>query len=312
MDIFGNFLHFAIMLEKRSARHTVPTYRLYGEGSDQSEGFWLHCETIPERSRLHDWEIRPHCHEAFFQFLYISNGSGDALRDGRWNAFAAGTLIYVPPGAVHGFRFSRDIQGLVVTIMRDRLDALGEFERTGAFFAPQLALLPAVSDAARHAVANLERIAVEMAGHGPSRTMLLEALVTTILIDLARALGSADAGAGNAGDRDGARAEQLLQLVAAHFREHRPVGFYAERLGLSPAHLNRVARAATGHSVQELVNTRLVEEARRDLIFTFLPAQSIAIKLGFSDPAYFSRFFRRHTGATPAAFRRNQRETMKL
>ncbi len=293
-------------------RTKVPTYSLYGEGRDQDEGFWLHCETIPERSRLHDWEIRPHCHEAFFQFLYISNGSGDALRDGRWEPFSSGTLIYVPPGAVHGFRFSRDIGGLVVTIMRDRLDALGDFERSGAFFAPQLAVLPAASESARHSVANLERIAAEMTSHRTARTLLLEALVTTILIDTARALGHTDGVSGIPGDRDGARVEQLLQLVAAHFSQHRPVAFYAERLGLSPAHLNRIARAATGHSVQGLVNLRLIEEARRDLIFTFLPAQSIAMKLGFSDASYFNRFFRRHTGATPAAFRRSQRDAMRL
>ncbi len=292
-------------------RH-VPTYQLYGDKHAESADFWLHCESIPERSRLHDWEIRPHRHAAFFQILYISHGHGEALMNRAYRPFEAPAAIFVPPGAVHGFRFSPDICGLVVTVLRDRLDRLTAGDRHLAAFARDPRLLLDADTGAPRAVDALSRIAAELAGHALGRWTMLDALVTAALIEFARA-GATHAGqAPPAGGLDRERVEALGALIGAHFREHRPVGFYADRLGVSAAHLNRIARRATGRSVSQLLTLRLVEEARRDLVFTFLPAQSIALSLGFSDPAYFSRFFRKQTGMTPGAFRERERARLKF
>ncbi len=58
--------------------NAIPTYALYGELSENLPPERLHCESIAERSRLYDWEIQPHRHEAFFQILHIRSGSGEA------------------------------------------------------------------------------------------------------------------------------------------------------------------------------------------------------------------------------------------
>ena len=89
---------------------TVPTYELYGENTGRKPDFWLHCETIPSRSSLHHWEIRPHRHESFFQILYIDAGSGDAVFDGFAHAIVPPAVITVPPKLNHGFRFSRQFE----------------------------------------------------------------------------------------------------------------------------------------------------------------------------------------------------------
>ncbi len=290
----------------------VPTYQLYGEEIERAGQFWLHCETIPERSRLHDWEIRPHRHQAFFQMLHISDGTGEVLADGAYRPFAADTIIFVPPGVVHGFRFSRDIGGLVVTVLRERLDTPCGASPHLAAFASAPRMVPDADAQARLAVDSLHRIAAEIAGHGIGRMMLAEALVTAALIDLARASGVRAVQTPDPQDRDQGRIEELAALIDTHFREHRPAAFYAERIGVSPAHLNRIARARTGRSLQALIAARLMEEARRSLVFTFLPAQSIALDLGFSDPAYFSRFFSRHAGESPAAYRARERARLNF
>jgi len=53
----------------------------------------------------------------------------------------------------------------------------------------------------------------------------------------------------------------------------------------------------------DLINARVLHEAQRDLIYTHLPIKQLAANLGFDDDAYFSRFFRKHTGITPTDFR---------
>src|SRR5690606_38112311 len=145
------------------------------------------------------------------------------------------------------------------------------------------------------------RLHAELSGRAAGRLLLLEPLMTAALVALVRA-GSASVPVDGLADRDRRRIETLTTLLAAHFREHRPVSFYAEAIGVSPAQLNRLARSATGFSVQGLATLQVMEAARRDLVFTPTPVQAIAYSLGFSDPAYFNRFFRRQTGLTPGAF----------
>lgn len=84
--------------------------------------------------------------------------------------------------------------------------------------------------------------------------------------------------------------------LICHLVEHRPLAFYAERLGISPAHLNRLARLNFGETVRALIDWRLIAAARHELVFSRFPAQWIAFSLGFSDPGYFNRFFRKKTG----------------
>ena len=58
-----------------------------------------------------------------------------------------------------------------------------------------------------------------------------------------------------------------------------------------------------------LINGKLIDEAQRELLFTQIPVQEIGFRLGFADPAYFSRFFLTRTGLSPRQWRRSQGES---
>lgn len=282
----------------------IPTFELYGERNAESGTFWLHCETIPERSRLHGWEIDPHRHERFFQIFHISRSSGEALIDGSYQPFAAPAALFIPPRAVHGFRFAHDVDGHVLTAVADRLSGPARSNAAIASFAERIAIVPlAEGSSAEELAGTMQRIDAEMSGQEPGRTVLLEALVVSLIIAVARAGGASE----RTREHGGERVARLHELIAAHFREHRKIGFYADALGVSEAHLNRVCRATLGRSIRQLLDDRLMEAAIRDLVFTPTPVQAIAFSLGFSDPAYFNRFFRRHKNTTPGAFRASER-----
>lgn len=291
----------------------VPSYRLYREKTEESGDFWIHCETIPERTQLHNWEISPHRHDSFFQIFCLSAGTGEVTGQSEPVRLSAPCAIFVPPGKVHGFSYSRDVDGLVVTALGDRLHSLIAADRQLAAFATTLRVVPlCVDDAdAAFAVDCVRRLHGELSGHGAGRLLLLEPLVTGALVSLVRAGRTANV-LQEASDQDRKRIETLATLIAAHFREHRPVPFYASAIGVSPAHLNRLTRAATGYTVQGLATMQIMEAARRDLVFTTTPVQAIAYSLGFSDPAYFNRFFRRHAGTTPGVFRDTERRKLAL
>jgi len=64
-----------------------------------------------------------------------------------------------------------------------------------------------------------------------------------------------------------------------------------------------VCREVQGKSALAAINARLLLEAERDLVYTFIGVKEIALSLGFSDAAYFSRFFSKQERCTPIQFR---------
>ncbi|WP_269933053.1 helix-turn-helix domain-containing protein [Aminobacter sp. HY435] len=97
----------------------------------------------------------------------------------------------------------------------------------------------------------------------------------------------------------------FLQLVELHARDHWSVAQYARLLGVTADRLNTAIRRATGRSPLMLMHTRLIAEAETLLDSSTLQVAEVAEALGFRDPAYFNRFFKRMTGIAPGR-RRSQ------
>jgi AraC family transcriptional activator of pobA len=281
----------------------IPAFSLYGEQEGAPLGGWLHCESIPARSGRYDWEIKPHRHQRLFQLLHLSGGSGECLLEGALAPLAPGAAVAIPAGAVHGYRFSPDVDGWVLTVMQPKaLEAMQILpDRGDRFGVPQVIPLP--EGAALPAVASAFRIIdAELASARPGGDMLIEAQLATLLVLVARALGPGRSGAGVASPLH-RHAERFRDLINAHFRTERSARFYARELGLSETHLNRVCRTALGCSALAAIHDRILAEASRDLAFTTMSVAEIGHSLGFEDPAYFSRFFTRAAGLSPRRFR---------
>jgi len=91
--------------------------------------------------------------------------------------------------------------------------------------------------------------------------------------------------------------------IEEHYRSWHKVSEYADRLGYSSRTLNRLARQNTGLSAKELIDERVVLEAKRQLSHADASVSEIAEQLGFDDASNFSSYFRRQTQLTPGTFR---------
>jgi AraC-like DNA-binding protein len=100
------------------------------------------------------------------------------------------------------------------------------------------------------------------------------------------------------------RFDELLRLLEANVGRWKQVSDYASRMHLSPYQLNTIAKASVGKTVSALIQEQLILEAKRNLLATSSQVKDIADGLGFEDVSYFIRFFRKHTGHAPEAFRR--------
>ena len=96
---------------------------------------------------------------------------------------------------------------------------------------------------------------------------------------------------------------KLIRLIILHYKEERTVAFYARELCLTPKYLSSVVKKTTNRTVTEWINETVVLDAKTQLKSSQMTVQQIANYLNFPTPSFFGRFFKKHTGMTPKAYR---------
>jgi AraC family transcriptional regulator, transcriptional activator of pobA len=96
---------------------------------------------------------------------------------------------------------------------------------------------------------------------------------------------------------------RFKNLVALHYKATKQVKDYSSLLHITPLYLNEVVKEITGFPASFWIHEEILLEAKRLLHYTSMDVKQIAHTLGYDDHAYFSRFFRKHTGMTASEFR---------
>jgi AraC family transcriptional activator of pobA len=284
----------------------VPRFFLYGEPPRDADERFVHIETIADRSRLHNWEIRAHTHRDLHQLLVILGGSGSMQAENTSHAFAAPALLLVPAGVVHAFVFEKDTRGYVVTVAETALADLALREPAfRALFEGAMAVDLHNSALEAHeleeAVVRLQR---EFQWTAPAHVAATQARLITLLVCAVRATHQLHGTLrGTRGPR-AALVARFRQAVEVNLRAGWELSRYAKSLGVTPARHRDASLEVTGRPPTHIVHERLILEAKRSLKYTNMTIAETAYDLGFSDPAYFSRFFSERVGVSPAEFRR--------
>lgn len=288
------FVLYNSNMETAPSKSAIQVYNLFGEARDLPDV--VHCETIAARSVLHDWTLAVHRHARLHQVLLIQSGGGEATLDGRIHRLKPMQIVNIPVGHVHGFRFIPGTQGWVLTLAAEILDqALLASEGLRGALAQS-----AVVRGTGQIRATMKQLFTEYAARNFARAHVLRALSAAVIGLVARELARQSPGNGMT---ESALFRRFEALIEQHHLERWSVADYAGALSVTPTHLNRVTRAATGDTASHLILNRLIREARRNLVYTNLPVSTVAYTLGFNDPAYFSRVYAAATGLSPRAFR---------
>ncbi|RCK33833.1 transcriptional regulator [Thalassospira profundimaris] len=317
-------------------RNSIPIYKLYGERdtdcaetvpdgfdwdiaerpklSDQqpvTEPEFFHLESIPERSRLHDLHIKPHRHTNLFQLLYITAGHAEISFDDQHLTMQTGQLITVPPGTVHGFKFSDDIDGWVISLTDYHLQQiLAPAPKLLARLDQAICVDTNLADdqpATGPADFLISQLAREYYSHNTGRLFALRHILGLLLLDIGRTAPQGDPAHLSRQELKTAKFRKFQMLVERFYKQHKSLEFYAREIGVTTTQLNRIAKDIYGMTASEVVQNRLMLEAKRTLIYTDIAIQQIADELGFRDAGYFSRFFAKKAGIPPAQFRNNHR-----
>jgi AraC family transcriptional activator of pobA len=290
---------------------SLPNYDgLYGDQHPAILPDFVHVERIETRSPRHKWTIRPHIHAQLFQLFSVETGSGTIHAEPGDVPFQGPCLLQIPDNTPHGFRFSADTTGRVLTLSSAFPQELARHLPFLDSPHSRLHVIDLRGEPARFAYLNtlLARLDEETTDKPPGHDTLVNALLTALLTDLFRYGGAHHRPATRSRGRSLALFQQFQQTIRRSRDPRKNIGQYAEELHITAVHLNRVCREVLEKPAMQVVYDFFLGEAQRYLLHTDFTVAEVAYRLNFSDPAYFSRLFKKHLGASPKDFRRTRVE----
>ncbi len=249
----------------------------------------------------------PHRHD-FYHLFWIESGNGTFVSDGRSCLLTRGSLIFVPPGQVHAWKWNDTLKGYVLCFEpaslfsgNDRpyrlLHDLGQFSAT----TKDQATFQIAGSTYRLLRLAFKNLADEFHGNAEFRGDMVRSQITGLLIRLHRLCLSTPS------DEVQGYSTQLtnrfLSLLEKEEGKIQRTRYYRSALSVSPRVLVDAVLTETGKSPSTWIRDRTLLEARRLLIYTDLTISEIAYRLNFRNVSYFVRFYRRLVGAPPGASR---------
>jgi AraC family transcriptional activator of pobA len=287
----------------------IPNYDLYGDSSRIADTGTFNFEWIPQRSSQHNWTILPHRHDSFIQVLYMTRGSAWVQMDDVQQKLQAPCVMQIPAGHVHGFRFSRDTQGPVVTAMQKPIETATSLMMPSllqSLRTPRLMSVHAEMRDLAQIMPLFQALERESQSSSSGQAAVSTSLLLALMVQIHRISLLAESDLGTAHysmSRKSRQIEKFRHLIDQQFRTEHSMQAYADQLSLSVGQMSRICREVLGKSSMNVLNDRLIQEAQRGLVYTSLSIKQLADELGFIDDAYFSRFFRKHTGLSPRDYR---------
>lgn len=241
----------------------------------------------------------PHRH-SYHEIIWVRQGTAEHLLDGDIIEHPAKTLLVIPKSRVHRLVPSPDCLGCTIRFKEEFLPK--ESHLLFSPFAGHTALhLNAEQSAGIETYFSL--ISSECKSADPYQLQTLRYLLAAFIVKLEelRLLHSEIV------PHDFTRTlgiwNSLNTLIEQKFKSEHAVSFYASQLGISPRKLGDVVKLYTGKYVSDVIDDRLIAEAKRLLLFSNFTIKEIAFELGFEEHSYFTKVFKKLTGKTPSDFK---------
>ncbi|WP_375741361.1 4-hydroxyphenylacetate catabolism regulatory protein HpaA [Pseudomonas boanensis] len=292
-----------------SERQPIPNINI-GQVYDQRYAdAEVHYEALGKLADFFGRNMPVHRHDRFFQVHYVKSGAVRVYLDEQQYRQQGPLFFLTPPTIPHAFVTEPDSDGHVLTVRQQLVWSLLEAEpglADGAQIVPVCVAFAELGEEFHEEVQRLDmlfdQLRSEFSANRLGRDASLSALTRLIFISLLR-LSARSLKAQPARHEDLQVFHRFNAVIEAHYREHWSLAQYAGQMGVTEARLNDICRRIADLPSKRLIHERVMQEAKRLLLFTGSSANEICYLLGFKDPAYFSRFFARNAGMTPGEYR---------
>lgn len=100
--------------------------------------------------------------------------------------------------------------------------------------------------------------------------------------------------------------KEFMMLLAENFKKERSVGFYADKMHLSPKYFTTLIKRASGQTAADWINNYVILEAKNLLKYSTMNVQEISYSLNFPNQSFFGKYFKHHTGMTPSEYKKKK------
>ncbi|HEX8515753.1 MAG TPA: helix-turn-helix domain-containing protein [Bacteroidia bacterium] len=246
----------------------------------------------------------------YYEVLFFIQGSGKHMVDFDVHEIRGRSIHFVAAGQVHALQRSKDTKGYLIAFSKEFMflnstdnSILSEFPAFNKSAEPVLIIDKPTCGELEGLVNNMQKL---YGSTDPYKDKMLGAYISIFLMKCRSLLTTHEK------DKKDAASSQVFRkfndLLEEKFIELHKVSDYAERMNVSANHLSETIKKITGSTAGELILDRLVLEAKRLLLHSDITAKEVAYHLHYSDPSYFSRFFKTKTGMSPEEFRKHTRE----
>ncbi|OBW95512.1 cupin [Gallibacterium salpingitidis] len=275
----------------------------YGAPKDGSQ---IHYESFEKLRIFYGQFSKLHFHDRYFQLHYLTKGAIYLQLGENIYSLKAPCFILTSPSVPHSFYTELDTVGHVLTIPQQFIwDLLRSIQQNNNYFQQLCMELDKNSPDTKEMETILDKIVEEYQESRAEKHTMLRLYTKILFINIARLkeknVQVAEKLPVKGGDID--MFNQFNQLIEQHFKKNWVISEYLTHLCISESRLNVLCKKFSGLSPKQIIIERQLQEARFKLLFTQDSISKIAYDLGFSDPAYFSRYFQARVGVSPKRFR---------
>jgi len=286
---------------------TIPMYRFKQQQENDIPFEIIRLEKFAEQQR---W-LNTHRID-FYVIYWVTKGAGTSYIDFNPYPIQIETLYFITAGQVQFWNLSAALQGYAI-LFKESFLAISSNDYIATlnfdfFHNPNFKPVLTVTSEALDKLSNIrQEMMTEFANKQSGRTLLLQSLFRIFLIHIHREFASHQQQTThfNSGSQ---LVEDYIRLVDRYFQEIQQVRKYASILGVTAGYLTDLTRKQLGIPAGQVIQQRVILEAKRQLAYTAQTVGEVGFLLGFSDHSYFTRVFRKETGMSPTQFRKSIRE----
>jgi AraC-like DNA-binding protein len=264
----------------------------------------LYASILSEHLVVHDTAInKPHKHDFYLTVLF-TEGEGIHEIDFKTYPIKEGALFLIKPGQTHFWKFSEKAEGYIFFHSKSFYDFHFPNKKIDnyPFFYSRFnaSALYLNKNNTVSFIVLFKKIIEENIEQKLFGIQKMSLLIDSLYIDATRLfIATTDI---EISKKRITHFNELERLIDANYLLEKRPDFYAKKINVSIKHLNKIVNTTVGKSTSELVQERVILEAKRLLVYGRLTSQEIAFVLGFDDPSYFSRIFKKKCGVSPSEF----------
>lgn len=292
------------MNKKKVSSNNTKALPVFDLNAFSKKASWsdFYIQRLKDHVKEHAFVGRPHKHD-FYLILFVEKGRGVHTIDFVQYPVKAKSIFLMTPGQVHNWKLSEDVDGFIIFFTRAFYEMQLSHNSLLEFpFYHSLTATPVIRPTTDQSL-NFSMLRM-FEEYGKTETPDLRMLRAYLDVFLLESAKSYDVSYRAVTHGNTFKLRKLEQLIDEKFRSLKKPSDYGELMNLAPSYLNNICKDSLGKTLTDVIQDRLLLEAKRMFAYSDMNVNEVAANLNFTDASYFVRWFKRQNGNTPDEFRK--------